>query len=311
MQEDRVLQSEFARALKALSEGAETAATEIAQDMLKRWPEEAGVHQLMAAMALTRSKAAEAERWAVSSLSRRPDHAPTLILAARAARLQGNWRAAWEYFHRAEALEPTRPEAAFGAAMARLHLDPAEVPAVLASLRLRFAEASPHWVELGAALELMSRPELAVEIFEASIPTQPSAKAYTRFGSALHALGRRGEAAEVLQKALHLDPSAAEAWFKLGLTLQDARDFARAAQAYRRALELRPTLAEAQANLGVVMQEQGDLEEAKQAYGRAIALMPSAFGRIAQALTTSPKGELWLDLAALRSHLSELGRLSR
>ena len=81
--------------------------------------------------------------------------------------------------------------------------------------------------------------------------------------------------------------------------------------AYRRALALRPDLAEAEANLGVALQEQGELTGAKQAYGRAINLMPSAFGRVAQALTTAPKGELWLDLAALRAHLSELGRLSR
>jgi hypothetical protein len=45
--------------------------------------------------------------------------------------------------------------------------------------------------------------------------------------------------------------------------------------------------------------------------GRAIALMPSAFGRVAQALTTSPKGELWLDLTALRAHLSESSELQK
>jgi tetratricopeptide (TPR) repeat protein len=76
-------------------------------------------------------------------------------------------------------------------------------------------------------------------------------------------------------------------------------------------LSLRPDLAEAETNLGVVLQEQGQLTAAKQAYGRAIELRPSTFGRIAQALTTAPKGELWMDLGALRAHLSELGRLSR
>jgi len=59
------------------------------------------------------------------------------------------------------------------------------------------------------------------------------------------------------------------------------------------------------------LQELGNLAAAKQAYGRAMKLMPAAFGRIAQALTTAPKGELWMDLGALRAHLSELGRLSR
>ncbi len=144
-----------------------------------------------------------------------------------------------------------------------------------------------------------------------ALKARPTAKLYLRFGAALQSLGRRGAAAAAYQEALRLDPASAEAWFKLGLAFQDSRHPDRAAEAYRRALALRPNLAEAEVNLGVVLQEQGDLTAAKQAYGRAIALMPSAFGRIAQALTTSPKGELWMDLAALRAHLSELGRLSR
>jgi len=93
--------------------------------------------------------------------------------------------------------------------------------------------------------------------------------------------------------------------------MQDGKRPDLAIEAYRRALALRPDLAEAEANLGVALQERGDLNAAKQAYGRAINLMPSAFGRVAQALCTAPKGELWLDLSGLRAHLSELGRLSR
>jgi len=301
----------FAEALRALADGADAKAADIAGAMLQRWPQDASVHQLMAAVALHRSKPAEAERWALSSLAARPDHFATLMLAAHASRSLGNWQGALEKLQRAAELEPKRPEAAFGAAIASIAVNPGHAQVVIDDLLRRFPNSTEAWAEVGRALERSGQWELAAQAFALAMRARPTAKLHIRFGSALHSLGRRGEAAEAYQKALQLDPASVEAWFKLGLAFQDSRHLDRAADAYRRALALRPDLAEAEANLGVVLQEQGDLPAAKQAYGRAIALMPSAFGRVAQALTTAPKGELWMDLAALRAHLSELGRLSR
>ena len=301
----------FAEALKALADGTDAKAADIAGSLLLRWPEDAGVHQLMATVALRRSKPADAERWALTSLASRPDHFATLMLAAHAARALGNWPGALEKFRRAAELEPTRPEAAFNSAIASLAVDPRQAPVVVDDLSRRFPDPSSAWADVGGALERNRQWELAVEAFALAIRAQPNAKLYIRYGSALQSLGLRAEAAAAYHQALQLDPASAEALFKLGLAYQDSRHPDRAAEAYRRALALRPNLAEAEVNLGVVLQEQGDLASAKQAYGRAIALMPSAFGRVAQALTTAPKGELWLDLAALRAHLSELGRLSR
>jgi tetratricopeptide (TPR) repeat protein len=265
----------------------------------------------MATVALRRSKPADAERWALTSLASRPDHFATLMLAAHAARALGNWPGALEKFRRAAELEPTRPEAAFNSAIASLAVDPRQAPAVVDDLSRRFPDPSSAWAEVGGALERIRQWELAARAFALAIKAQPNAKLYIRYGSALQSLGLRAEATAAYHQALQLDPASAEALFKLGLAYQDSRHPDLAADAYRRALALRPNLAEAETNLGVVLQEQGDLAAAKQAYGSAIALMPSAFGRVAQALTTSPKGELWLDLAALRAHLSELGRVSR
>jgi tetratricopeptide (TPR) repeat protein len=266
---------------------------------------------LMATIALRRSKPADAEHWALTSLALRPDHFATLILAAEAARALGNWQRALEKFQRAAEIEPMRPEAAFGLAITSIAIDPSQAPVVVDDLSRRFPDPSSAWAEVGGALERNRQWELAAQAFALAIRAQPTVKLCIRYGSALQSLGLRAEAAAAYQKALQLNPASAEALFKLGLAYQDSRHPDRAAEAYRRALALRPNLAEAEVNLGVVLQEQGDLASAKQAYGRAIALMPSAFGRVAQALTTSPKGELWLDLAALRAHLSELGRLSR
>jgi tetratricopeptide (TPR) repeat protein len=301
----------FAHALKALADGAEAAAAEIAEGMLRRWPNDAGVHQLMAAVALRAQKPADAELWALSALALRPDHFATLMLGAQAARALGKWREAHDRFQRAFELEPQRREAAFGAAVATIRIDASQSPNVFENLLRSFPDPSSNWADVGGALERGGQSELAVRAFELAIAAQPTATLFLRLGSALQALGRRAEAAVAYQKALHVDPGLAEAWFKLGLAFQDSGRTQAAEEAYRRALALRPHLPEAEVNLGVVLQELGDLAGAKQAYGRAIALMPSAFGRVAQALSTSPKGELWMDLGKLRDHLSELGRLFR
>ena len=100
-----------------------------------------------------------------------------------------------------------------------------------------------------------------------------------------------------------LDPASVRGWFLLGLCRQDRRAFADAAAAYRTALALRPALAEAAVNLGTALQEGGDLAGAKAAYARAVATRPDTFGRVAQAITAAPAGELWLDLDALRRRL--------
>ena len=301
----------LSQVLKTLASGDAAKAGEMAAGLLRKWPDDASVHQLMAAVALRHSKPTEAERWALSSLAHRPDHVATLMLAAVAARANGDGSGALRHYARAAELEPSRPEAAFGATVAAIEADPNAAPSAVEALKRRFPEPSSAWAEIGAACERAGQREPAAHAYALALKAQPSAELALRLGAAWHSLGRRGEAAAAYQTALQLNPASAEAWFKLGLALQDSRLPGRAEAAYRRALALRPDLAEAQANLGVVLQEQGDLEAAKQAYGRAINLMPSAFGRVAQALTTSPMGELWLDLASLRAHLSELGRLSR
>ena len=223
----------------------------------------------------------------------------------------GNLPAALERYRRVAELEPARPDAAFGAGAALILQDPPEAGAVLDDLLSRFPDHGAEYAEIGGLLEQGGRWELAARAYANAARVGPSAKLYVRLGSVLQSLGRRDQAVISYQTALQLDAASFEAWFKLGLALQDGRRPDRAAEAYRRALSLRPDLAEAEVNLGVALQELGDLAAAKRAYGRGLELMPGAFGRIAQALTTAPKGELWLDLDALRAHLSELGRLSR
>ena len=96
---------------------------------------------------------------------------------------------------------------------------------------------------------------------------------------------------------------AADAWFRLALMKQDARDLEGAAQALHEVLRLMPERAEAAVNLGIVLQESGRIDAALRAYGQAYRLHEDSFGRIAHALAAANVGRLWLDLDALRATL--------
>ncbi len=78
-----------------------------------RAPQDPAAHQLAATIALRRGRLDDAARWANSSLSLRPDHVPTLVVAARVARAAGNLAQARTWSETAARLAPDRPEAAF------------------------------------------------------------------------------------------------------------------------------------------------------------------------------------------------------
>ena len=140
--------------------------------------------------------------------------------------------------------------------------------------------------------------------------TQAAAHAPTNAEPAyLHALtlleqGHKAQAAQILQALVLAHPQHAAAWFQLGVVQQDLGKLPAAAAAFQAALQHQPGYAEAAVNLGIVWQELGKLPDAMHAYRQAYRLRPDSFGRIAQALTSSPHGALWLDLAELRTLLA-------
>ncbi len=159
------------------------------------------------------------------------------------------------------------------------------------------------WRLLGDTLTELGKPAAALVCFERARRAAPTAAAALRVGAALQALGRPAEARDAFAEAAARDPGSVRARFLEGVAAQDAGDLPGAARCYEAALALDGTLAEAALNLGTVRQAAGDLDGARQAYGVAVRLRPEAFGRAAQALTTAPVGELWLDLGALRRSL--------
>ncbi len=301
----------FRNCLHDLNRGEIARAEAACRALLDDRPEDVGAHQLMAAIRLAAKDPVGAEQSVQVVLTRQPDHVPTLVLAGRIARMAGDLDLAAFRFHQAAELDPTHAEAAFAACAALIAKGGITVSSLLQDLAARFPGFTAGWIEISGAFEAAGQLPQALAAHALAGQRAPSAPAALKQGDLLHRMGRFGEAVEAFGRAAALAPDAPEIWFKLGLALQDLGDWTGAEQAYLRALELRPELAEAETNLGIVLQEGGDLSAAKQAYGRALLLRPDGFGRIAQALTTAPSGELWLDLDALRDHLLEAGRGSR
>ncbi|MCX7279020.1 MAG: tetratricopeptide repeat protein [Burkholderiales bacterium] len=118
--------------------------------------------------------------------------------------------------------------------------------------------------------------------------------------------GQNAAAVTVLQSLVLQHPQHAAAWFQLGVARQDLGEMAAAVAAFQTTLQLQPRYVEAAVNLGIAQQETGALPAAMAAYGQAYRLRADTFGRIAQALTSSPHGALWLDLGALKATLAAL-----
>jgi len=329
---------DLSTALLALREGDLDGAEAIARRLFADGPEEPAVYQLAAVIALQRGESLQALRLAAASLARRSDHVPTLIIAGRAARASNDLAAALAFFRRAMMLAPHRADAAFLTCVTLLERGDPEAQALLPWLLDQFANDPEGWGLLGAALQRAGQLEAALIVFTRAAHAEPSVALHLQRGALLESLGRLAEAvdahrtaaalapdsgvamlklglcerrtgnaeraATAVSRAVALAPSNSDAWFALGLVEQDRHDFRAAADAYRRALEIRADFVEAAVNLGTSLQEIGDIAAAKAAYRLALRLRPDTFGRIAQALAAAPKGEIWLDIAALRNSLA-------
>ena len=139
---------------------------------------------------------------------------------------------------------------------------------------------------------------------QAAMLSPANAEAAYLHGLTLLEQDNQATAAGVLQALVQTHPQHAAAWFQLGMVRQDMGELPAAAVAFQAALQHQPSHAEAAVNLGIVLQELNQLPDAMQAYRQAYQLRPDTFGRIAQALTSSPHGALWLNLAALHQLLA-------
>jgi predicted O-linked N-acetylglucosamine transferase (SPINDLY family) len=102
-----------------------------------------------------------------------------------------------------------------------------------------------------------------------------NARAFHLLGVVAHQLGH-ADAAELVGRAVALEPGLAEAHNDRGVILAARGKFAEAAASFERAIALRPDHADARINLGVALHRLGRLDEAVTHFERALAGSPAA-----------------------------------
>jgi len=154
----------------------------------------------------------------------------------------------------------------------------------------------------GLALALMhtSEASAAIRILET---TRPDAATLNTLGEALLRLGRNGEAAAALRRALRMQDDLLEAQTNLGDALYRLGDRAGAMAALREALRLSPGSAAANLNLAILFDAQGNSDQARFHFERAIRSDPESavarynYGRALVARKLDPEAEAQLNEA--------------
>jgi len=137
--------------------------------------------------------------------------------------------------------------------------------------RLTLEEALALALELAQSGDLTNAAGICASVLQVA-PDQP--QALHLLGMAAYRKGHRGEAAELIRRAVLSDPHFAMASNDLGNLLAQQGLLAEAAASYRQAIAEAPAFAEAHNNLGNLLQMTGSLEEAVACYGTAVSLRP-------------------------------------
>ncbi len=117
----------------------------------------------------------------------------------------------------------------------------------------------------------------AAELIERAVSLDTSnAQARSNLGEAYRRLGRFAEAESSYRAAIARLPDYFEAHFNLGLLLQDRGALEQARDAFREAVRVRPQAAPAHASLAAVLHRLGDAAAARTSYQQALALQPDA-----------------------------------
>ena len=129
----------------------------------------------------------------------------------------------------------------------------------------------------GLGIALAERGDIAgaLATFDRALALDPqAAETYCNRGALFAKAGRYDKAIADFAEATAINPSLAEAWSNLGLAWSETGDQEKATRFLARAIALDPENAQAHNNLGFALARQGRPGEAIASYDRAIALEP-------------------------------------
>ncbi len=165
-------------------------------------------------------------------------------------------------------------------------------------------------LQQAVGLQQAGRLAEAAQLYQAILAQKPShAEALHWFGMLNHQLGDKGQALNLLRKAIKKQGKVGLYHYHLGLVLAADGKLDEAAMAYERALTLRPDLAAAANNLGAIRVQQGRAEAALRALRKAVKLQPGlaeANKNLGNALIMA--GDLEAAVAAYRTAMGGMPR---
>jgi len=127
----------------------------------------------------------------------------------------------------------------------------------------------------GASNAGLMQFDAAIDSYKQALKIKPDyAEAYYNMGVALNDKGDPEAAIESYKQALKIKPDYAEAYNNMGVALNDKGDPEAAIESYKQALKIKPDYAEAYNNIGNVLKDQGDLEAAIDSYKQALKIKP-------------------------------------
>jgi len=142
-------------------------------------------------------------------------------------------------------------------------------------LKQQYPEAFIIWNILGAGNKGLGKVRAASEAFKKVTELNPTyADGFNNLAVTLQEQGKLEEAIEAFNKALAIKPDYAEAYCNMGVTLKGQGKLEEAIETYNKALAIKPDYAEAYNNMGNALQEQGKLEEAIEAFNKALSIKP-------------------------------------
>jgi tetratricopeptide (TPR) repeat protein len=175
-----------------------------------------------------------------------------LIVAARVARAAGDFAQARMWLDRAGRLAAGRPEPAFLTCVTLIESRDGKALSVLEDLLLRFPNFVDGWREIGEALRKTGQVEASVLAFARAAESSADPKDYVRLGAALQMVNRPQEAIVGFRRALEAAPGLAEARVALGTCLRQTGELQSAHVELERAVTLRPSDGRAWFALGLV-----------------------------------------------------------
>jgi tetratricopeptide (TPR) repeat protein len=201
----------------------------------------------------------------------------SLLERGDAEQQRRNYRAAFDAFDQALALDPDNGAALRGRSCARMSMDDRERALADANRAIEVDPGHPHsWLLRADIYASEARHEEAERDYAMALERDPTdAIAWQRWGLNSGLLGLHSEAIDHFSRAIELQPDHAAHWSSRAVARKNARDLDGALADMQKAVELAPDQPRLWKDLAVTHKERQEPRESEAAASRAILLQPN------------------------------------